>query len=225
MELRQYWQIFLRRWWLAAAITLATAVISFLMSPIGQGGYNASLRVLLGVQAEPGSGYYRYNGYYGILSSEYLTDDFIEVVRSQSFREKVAQEMRPPPQGGLTVSAQPRSERAPRIVTINVGASNEEEARRGGEAAVRVATTRIGEYFPQMGSNGATAILIDPPAVAPPGAAGRNYVNILLRALAGAIVGLGLVFLLHYLDDKMYDAADVERELGIPVLAEIPRRS
>jgi len=224
MELRQYWQIFLRRWWLAAGITLATAVISFLMSPIGQGGYNASLRVLLGVQAEPGSGYYRYNGYYGILSSEYLTDDFIEVVRSQSFTEKVIQEMGPP-HTSVSVSAQPRSERAPRIVTISVAASNEEEARRAGAAAAKVATTRIGEYFPQMGSNGATAILIDPPAVAPPGAAGRNYVNILLRALAGAIVGLGLVFLLHYLDDKMYDAADVERELGIPVLAEIPRRS
>lgn len=222
MELRHYWPIFLRRWWLAAGITVATAVISFLISPITQGGYTASLRVLLGVQAEPGSGYFRYNGYYGILSSEYLTDDFIEVVRSQSFRDKVAQEMRPPPQA-ISVSAQPRSERAPRIVTISVGASNEEEARRGGEAAARVATARIGEYFPQMGSNGATAILIDPPAVAPPGAAGRNYVNILLRTLAGVIVGLGLVFLLHYLDDRMYDAADVERELGIPVLAEIPR--
>ncbi len=223
MELRRYWRVFVRRWWLAAGITLATAVISFIASPLTQGGYTASLRVLLGVQAEPGSGYFRYNNYYGILSSEYLTDDFIEVARSQSFKDKVLQEMRPAPQS-LSVSAQPRSERAPRIVTIIVTAANEDEARRGGEAAVRVATARIGEYFPQMAS-GATAILIDPPAVTPPGAAGRNYVNILLRTLAGLIVGLGLVFLLHYLDDKLYDAADVERHLGIPVLAEVPKGS
>lgn len=225
MELRYYWRIFLRRWWIAAAITLATAIISFLMSPLTQGTYTASLRVLMGMQAEPGQGYYRYNGYYGILSSEYLTDDFIEVVRSQSFRDKVVQEMRPPPQGALTVSAPPRSERAPRIVTINVSASNEEEAHRGGEAAGRVATARIGEYFPQMGANGATAILIDPPAVTQPGIAGRNYVNILLRTLAGFMVGLGLVFLLHYLDNRLYDAADVERHLGIPVLAEVPKEN
>ena len=38
------------------------------------------------------------------------------------------------------------------------------------------------------------------------------------------IAGLGLIFLLHYLDDRLYEPEEVEEQLGIPVLADLRRR-
>ena len=225
MELRAYWRILCRRWWLAAATTAVAALLTALTSPWAQGGaYTATLRVLLGVQSGQPQGAFTYDGYYSLMSTEFLTDDFVEVVKSQSFHDKVLQEMTPPPQGPISVSAPTRTERAPRVVTINVSAPTEAEARGAGEAAARVATNRIGEFFPQLRGTPALSTLIDAPTVAFAGAASRNYVNILLRALAGLIVGLGLVFLLHYLDDRLYEPEEVEEQLGIPVLADLRRR-
>ena len=44
-----------------------------------------------------------------------------------------------------------------------------------------------------------------------------------LRVLLGVLVGVGIVFLLHYLDTSVRRRAELE-EMGLRVLAEIPRR-
>src|ERR1051325_4444312 len=161
VELRAYWRIFLRRWWIAAATTALAVVVTLLTSPIAQGGaYTATLRVLLGVQTGTPQGAFTYDGYYSLMSTEFLTDDFVEVVKSQSFHDKVVQEMQPQPQGPISITAPTRTARAPRVVTINVSAPNSEDARRAGEAAARVATARIGEYFPQLRGSPAESTLI-----------------------------------------------------------------
>jgi succinoglycan biosynthesis transport protein ExoP len=59
----------------------------------------------------------------------------------------------------------------------------------------------------------------------PPGYAARPRVglNLMLGALVGAVVGLGLAFFIEYLDTSVKTMEDVESLLGVPVLAIIPK--
>ncbi len=43
-----------------------------------------------------------------------------------------------------------------------------------------------------------------------------------MRTGLAFVAGLVLVFLLHYLDNAIYDAEDVERVLKVSVLGELP---
>jgi capsular exopolysaccharide synthesis family protein len=49
--------------------------------------------------------------------------------------------------------------------------------------------------------------------------------NVMLAAVVGLMLGLGLVFFLEYLDDSVKSPADLEKWMGIPVLATVGRYS
>jgi uncharacterized protein involved in exopolysaccharide biosynthesis len=59
----------------------------------------------------------------------------------------------------------------------------------------------------------------------PPSGAVRPRVglNLMLGALVGAVLGLGLAFFIEYLDTSVKTMEDVENLLGVPVLAIIPK--
>jgi capsular exopolysaccharide synthesis family protein len=59
----------------------------------------------------------------------------------------------------------------------------------------------------------------------PPSAAARPRVglNLMLGALVGLVLGLGLAFFIEYLDTSVKTMEDVESLLGVPVLAIIPK--
>ena len=65
--------------------------------------------------------------------------------------------------------------------------------------------------------------LIDGPTINAVGPQRRDQVELPLRILLGVLVGIGLVFLLHYLDTSVREAADL-KALGLPVLGRIPRK-
>lgn len=225
VDLRAYWDILLRRWWVVAGLTMLTAIVSVLTSPLAQGGYTATVRLLLSVPSEaPRGAYFTYDKYYSLLSTEYVTDDYIEVVRSRGFLQDVRRDTNL--QGSdLTITAQPRSERAPRVLTVTVSSRNENDAERAANAAVDLIVGRSEDYFPGLGSRGVIARLIDPPEVAPATAGGRALLNVGLRTLLGLAVGLALAFLLHAVDPRLHTADDVRRHTGLPVLGEVPRYS
>jgi capsular exopolysaccharide synthesis family protein len=60
----------------------------------------------------------------------------------------------------------------------------------------------------------------EPPTVA---ARPRVSLNLMLGALVGLVVGLGLAFFIEYLDTSVKTMEDVESLLGVPVLAIIPK--
>jgi hypothetical protein len=47
--------------------------------------------------------------------------------------------------------------------------------------------------------------------------------EVLLHTSVAVVVGVGLAFLLHYLDDRIQGDDDAARTLGWPVLAAVPR--
>jgi hypothetical protein len=106
MELREYWQIFRHRWWISVALTTLVALFSLVQlrpwqpAPVS---YTATLRMLVGVLPAASIDATAYDPrYYAWLTSEYLVDDFTEVVRSELFAKNVsarlaAQEIIVPP--------------------------------------------------------------------------------------------------------------------------------
>jgi capsular polysaccharide biosynthesis protein len=211
-----------RRWWLPVLLTLLTAVLSVLTSPLTQGGHSATVRFLLGVPAEaPRGAYFTYDKYYSLLSTEYLTDDFVEVVRSKGFLEDVKSEAAPD-SGDLTITSLPRSERAPRVLSVTVNGGSEAAVLRAAGAIADIVVNRSAVYFPSLGERGVAARIIDPPAVTSAAAGGRALLNVGLRTGLGLAIGLALAALLHYLDTTLYNARDVRDSLRLPLLGELP---
>ena len=96
MELRAYWRIIRRRWWLPVGLALLVLVFTLAMQRPWQAKpttFSASMRFNVGIQPERIPGVYTYDRYYTMLTSEYLVDDLGEIVRSQVFAQEVSKRL------------------------------------------------------------------------------------------------------------------------------------
>jgi len=228
MELREYWLILRRRWWIPVVLSLLVGVFSLIQLQPWQPkapAYAASLRMLVGVMpATAGDAATYYDPrYYAWLTSEYLVDDFTEVVRSQLFAENVSQRLAGQnlqvPAGVIQGSAATGKQH--RIITLNFTWGDKPQVQQIAGAAAAELSEKAPEYFQQLGTNGAGVTLIDGPTVSVVGPSVRDRVELPLRVLLGFLVGVGIVFLLHYLDNSIRRADELEA-IGLTVLGQIP---
>ncbi len=225
MELRLYWRILRRRWWLPAVLVLATALL-LVTRPSPPPTYVATMRFLVGVRPEPlDPQVYGYDRYYTWLTSEYLIDDFSEVVRGSEFAKRVSARLADRgitiPPGAIQGSTQ--TGKLHRLITISVYWGNPDELGPIAEAVIATVREDSAAFFPQAFGYGTEAILVDGPHVGPVLPGLRQKLDTPIRLMLALLVGLGLVFLWHYLDDTLYDRNDIAG-MGLPLLAEIPRR-
>jgi capsular polysaccharide biosynthesis protein len=228
MELRAYWEILRRRWWLPLALMALVAALSAVQLRPWQPpppSYTASMRLLVGVLPAAGADVTAYDPrYYGWLTSEYLVDDFTEVVRSELFARNVSarlagQNITVPPgviQGSAATGQQHR------IITLSFRWGDAEQLAAIAAAAAAELEENATFYFEQLGTGEAGVTLIDSPVVSPVGPSLRDTLEWPLRIGLALAVGVGLVFLLHYLDRSVRDRRTLE-ELGLSVLGEIPK--
>jgi len=224
MELRKYWEIVRRRWWLPVGLVGLVLVISLLWPQRAPAVYQASLRFTVGLEPEPRTGdYYTYDRYYTWLTSEYIIDDFSEVVKSQAFAQGVSsrlsdQEIQVPPGAiqGSTVA-----EKQHRILTLHITGPDPNQVGAIAEAAAAELIENNAQYFAQLGAEGAEVFLIDPPVVGLVPRSLQQRLDLPIRLLLALFVGISLAFLLAYLDDSVRNRGDLEA-LGLEVLGEIP---
>ncbi len=223
MELRLYWRIVRRRWWIIALL-LAIVLASYAWArPSSPSAYTASMRFVVGIRPEAGQGeYYRYDRYYTWLTAEYLLDDLAEVVKSAAFAQDVAA------LAGLDVpvgaiQGATSAGKLHRILSVQVTWHNAPELERIARAVVEVLTTQGATYFAQLATDEATVAVIDPPSLAPVGPSLRQRLDLPLRLILALGVGVGLAFLFDYLDDTVRSRADLAA-LGVPLIGEIPKR-
>jgi capsular polysaccharide biosynthesis protein len=228
MELREYWAILRRRWWLPAVLVVLVGLLSLLQLQPWQPkapNYSVSMRMLVGVLPAAEQDVTAYDPrYYAWLTSEYLVDDFTEVVRSQLFAENVsarlqAQNITVPP-GVIQASA--ATGKLHRIISLSFSWGDAAQLEAIAQAAAAELTENTPFYFQQLGTDNAGVTLIDRPAVSAVNNSVRDQVELPLRILFAFLVGIGLVFLLHYLDDSVRRAGDLET-IGLSVIGEIPR--
>lgn len=229
MEVREYWKIIKRRWWLPLALIAAVALFSLLQLRPWQAAsvsYAASMRLLVGVLPAAGANVSAYDPrYYSWLTSEYLVDDFTEVVRSELFAGKVSerladQSLQVPPgviQGSANTGKQHR------IINLGFTWGDRSQLEAIASAAAAELIENTGFYFAQLGTDGAGVTLIDGPTIGEVAPSLRSQLELPLRLLLALLIGLGLIFLLDYMDASVRDERDL-REMGLPLLARIPKK-
>ncbi len=228
MELRAYWRIVRRRWWLPVGLTVAVLVFTFAASRPWQprpAVYSAAMRFNVGVRPERIPGVYTFDRYYTMMASEYLVDDLGEVVRSSVFADAVSRRLADQgivvPAGAIGASTQPG--KLHRIFTVSVTWGDEAQLRAIADAVVATLTQSSADFFAQFSAAEADIRLIDAPVIQRVGRSPREQLDLPLRLVLALAAGVALAFLWDYLDDAVRDRADLER-LGLAVLGEIPRR-
>ncbi|MFQ6015636.1 MAG: YveK family protein [Anaerolineae bacterium] len=224
MGLKQYWCIIRRRLWIVITLPLVVLVGSVLLRSAPSPLYQATIRFTIGVEPMVGKENISYDpAYYAYLTSEYIADDFSEVVKSQAFADDVSRRL---DEEGILVPAgaiqgSTVAEKQHRILTLNIAWGDAEQLARIAWAAVAVLREENAKYFEQLGAVGATVHVIDPPVVVPVGPSLRQRLDIPIRLLLAFVSSVALAFLVDYLDDSIREASELEA-LGIPVLGEIP---
>jgi capsular polysaccharide biosynthesis protein len=162
--------------------------------------------------------------YYAWLTSEYLVDDFTEVVRSELFAQRVSARLAGQaielPAGMIQGSAATGQQH--RIITLGFSWDDAEQLTAIADAAAAEITENAATYFQALGTEGAGVTVLDGPTIEVVGASLRERLEWPMRIGLGLLVGLGLIFLLDYLDTSVRNRREVEM-LGLRVIGEIPK--
>lgn len=229
MELREYWQILARRWWIPVLLTVLVALLSAWQLRPWQSPpptYTTSFRLLIGVLPLVDADVADYDPrYYAWLTSEYLVDDFTEVVRSQLFAQGINRRLADQgieiPAGLISGSA--NTGRQHRIIQLSFAWGDADQLLAIANAAAAELSENAAGYFTQLGTENAVVSVLDTPSVGVVGPDLRRRLDFPLRVILAFIAGVGIVFVLAYLDTSVRRMRDLE-EIGLPVIGVIPKK-
>lgn len=226
MELRAYWDILWRRMWVVISLILVVIAVSLFLRAPSVPAYQTSLRFIVGVPPEPLRGdYFTYDGYYAWLASEYLADDFSEVVKSAAFADAVtarlARENEPVHVPPGTILGTTVAEKQHRILTMHISWGDSTQLEKIAMAAAETLREHGSQFFSQLGEAQAQIHVIDPPVVTQIPESLRQRLDLPIRMILALVAGIFLAFLIDYLDDTVRDTRELE-QLGLSVLGTIP---
>lgn len=227
MELRRYWQVLVARWLVVAGtfvVALVVAAGSVFLAPQPISQYQAM--TVISVKPDPlppSTTLYYSEGYYSYVASEYLNDDLIDIMEGQNFLQAVRDQLKSMPGGAPDGSI--TAVKAHRVLQVTVSSSTEAGALAIAKAVTTLLTAPDAQtkYFETLTNRHQTVSVADAPRIVAQPVGKNPYLNLVARALVGLVVGIGLAFLLEYLDDTVRPS-EIEELLGCPVLVEIPGR-
>ncbi len=225
MELREYIRVVRRFLWLMIALPVIVGIGSLALRPAAAPVYTASVRFTIGINALPMS---QVTGFDPILTSfqasEYVRDDFVEVIRSDMFADDVNALLAKAGASDIKIgkgNLGAAIEKQRRLMSLSISWGNAEQAQKIADAAVKNLAENNAKYFAQLGAAGASVTVIDKPVASRVGASLRDQLDIPIRVALAFLAAIALAFILDYLDTSIRDPRDVE-SLGIRVLGEIP---
>jgi capsular polysaccharide biosynthesis protein len=226
MHLRQYWTIVRRRWYVVALVMALAAIGGAALLLLSPRQYSVNVRLLLNrvpVQEPTGEApFFRYDDYYRFLATEYLLDDLVEEVDGNQFARSVTEGLHAKGVNDVKVEEVEQMlepERQHRVLMVEVTASSPERAMRTAEVVEGLLTQGTDRYASLDGSElSARVIHRDPEASSN---RLRQILTFALELLLALLLGLGLAFLLHYLDDRVQTPEDL-RSLDLPLLGHLP---
>ncbi len=230
MELRQYWSIIRRRWWLPVACTLVALIASTAVGIRGAAAFKTDMRVAISTipTPDPNASLYYDPTYYSNLDSEYLADDMSEFMTSRAFGSEVSRELAAAKQYDVdinTVVNATRTKKTHRFIDVTITTSTFEDGDAIANSISRILNdkARLAQYLQALSAYNTQMTVVTPPvthrANSPLGLASE----IALRTLIGLIVGIALAFLFDYLDPTVRSRDEAEQLLELPILGEIPR--
>jgi capsular polysaccharide biosynthesis protein len=234
MELREYWRILERRWWLALLPALVIVLYTFVTYDKPPTVYQATMNFTAGLPPENKPDNYTYDGYYAWLTSEYIANGLSDVVRRERLAAAVSERLAdngvrmpdgaPIPAGAIQGAI--ASDNAQSLFVIFVTWGDPDTLLAIADAITLELAENASAYFPQLSNLTSSPVRrVDQPAAAAVPPSLRNQLTgPAVRIVLGLAIGLAWVFLVHYLDPTIRERAELE-SLGYAVLGEIPRRS
>jgi len=220
MELKQYWRIIWKRWWLIAALVGLVLVVSLVTYQAPEPVYVATMRFTIGIEGDEPVNAVSGEGRSDVwLASEYLADDLSGVLKGGDFAARISGQVGfDVPPGAIFAS------REHRIMTVTITSRDRDQVQAIAEAVGAAVADGGADYFPQLAGIEAQAVLIDGPGIGQTGRSLKDKLDLPIRLFVALLAGVALAFLWDYLDDSIRDRVEVEK-LGVAVLGEIPRKT
>lgn len=225
MELRQLWKCILRRWPLALVPFVVVLAIGLATYHRPAPAYNVGIRYTAGQPpASDGGATYEDDRYYPWLTSEYIVNGLADWVTSGSFAAAVSEELANEgialPAGAIRGSV--ASDNVRSVLLVSMTYNDRDMLERMINAATAVLQARNAEAFPFLGEN-AAVVPLDDPVINQIPAGLRATLDLPLRLALAVGAGLGLAFLVDYLDPTVRSRRELQ-DMGLDTLAEIPKR-
>lgn len=225
MELRAYWQVLKRRWLWVVGPTALVLVLALLTYNRPGPLYNAGVRFIVGQEPTESAAISDEQRLANWKTSEYVVNTLADWVKGGQFAGLVSAELA---QEGITVAPQSIvggtvSDSTRSMMVLSMTYSDPAILERMLEAAAEVLITQNDLGLPQLGGIPAELVQLDEPIVnqIPPGI--TKQLELPLRIVLAIGAGLGLAFLVDYLDPTVRERKELEA-IGLAVIAEIPRK-
>lgn len=226
MELRQLWQLFRRRWWVAVIPTLIVLVVGLVTYNLPGSFYSVGVRFIVGQEPTDAAATEDEERYYNWLTSEYIVNGLTDWIRGERFAAAVsaqlAQEGIDVPAGEIRGSLAADNTRSMMTVILNSG-RDQAAVEQMINAVITILTTQNADALPQLGDEPAVLVQLDTPIVNQIAPGIRSQLDLPLRVALALGAGIGLAFLVEYLDPTVRGRDELERS-GWVVLGEIPKK-
>ncbi len=227
MELRTYLRILKRWWWIPAGLVALTLIFSLItLKPWRPRPttYVMGMSFSVGVKPQQLPDEFTYDGYYTALSSEYLIDDFGEIVKGSEFAAAVSERLAD--EGVVVAPGQiqgaTQTGKLHRILNVTIFDGDPERVQKIADAVAATMTEDADQFMPRLLEDQGAVYLVNRGNVVPMGPSLKQRLDLPLRLVLALLAGVGLAFLLEYLVPRIQTREDMEA-LGIDVLSEIPR--
>ncbi|MCA1644931.1 MAG: hypothetical protein LC797_05475 [Chloroflexi bacterium] len=231
MELREYWSIVQRRWWLPVAVTLVALIASTAVGVRGATAFKTDMRIAISTipTPDPNATLYYDPTYYSNLDSEYLADDMSEFMTSRGFADEVNRELASTNQKTdvdiATIMSATRAKKTHRFIDVTITTSTFEqgEAIAGSISRILNDPNHLAIYLKALTAYNTQMNVVTPPVTHRANTPLGLVSEIGLRTIIGLLVGVGAAFLVDYIDPSVRSRHEAESLLRMPVLGEIPR--
>lgn len=217
VEIKQYFNTILKRWWLIVLFVFIGILASALFSYISYRPVYQSSSTLLVIGSENEDDFSL--DYSELVVGQQLVKEYKEIIKSRSVLKEVAEKLEQNSRNidelyhNIEVTLKPDT----RILTISVKDSSPEMAK--------IIADRLCDAFIKRASEltRKTNIAVIDEAEKPISPIMPDYKKrAMIGALAGLLGSLALIFVIEELDDTIKTVDDVEKHLGLKVLATIP---
>lgn len=215
IDLKEYLNIIWFRKWIIIGITLLAIIVSalvsfFVLNPV----YETSTTIIVG-RSNDSEQAIEYND---IMLNQKLVDTYSVIVKSKTVLSEVVSNLKlveTPEQLKDKVSVSPVSDTE--IIEIKV---DDVDPRLATDIANNVAEVFMENITELMKIDNVQ--IIDKAEVPRNPIKPNEKLNILIAAVLGVMIGLGIVFLMEYLDNTFKSPSDVEKHLDLPIIGVIP---
>lgn len=225
MEIRDYWRLLRRRWLLVLIPAVVVLLVGFATYNPPPPVYNVGVRFLVSQPPAPAARESDEDAYYTWLESEYIVNALTDWVNGNRFGATVSAELAEEgiviPPGAVQGALVADNARSMLTLSLTYGDPAALEAMMG--AAIVVLQEQNAAALPQLGNEAAQLTLLDTPVVNQIPTGFRSQLDLPLRLLIALAAGVGLAFLVDYLDPTVRAREEVEA-MGLPLLGEIPKK-